>query len=141
MFLWFCSTNFYTENCERTEDPLIMSITVNITIDYMFIRLGGFWGLFFNSILPQNSDGDFVSGNHKKNFLVIRKFFAYQKWQFENSNLHNMSFFQSCSILTFYSLKWPSRWVGSGNIYVGGYLIHSMGDNAPDRVQKGHFKL
>ena len=107
----------------------------------MRIRLGGFWGLFFNSILPQNSDGDFVSGNHKKIFLVIRKFFTYQKWQFKNSNLHYMSFFQSCSILTFYSLKWSSQWVGSENIYVRGYLIYCLGDTASDRVQKGHFGL
>ena len=103
--------------------------------------LGGFWGLFFNSILPQNSDGDFVSGNHKKKFLVIRKFFAYQKWQFKNSNLHYMLFFQSCSILTFYSLKWSSQWVGSEKIYVRGYLIYCLGDTASDRVQKGHFGL
>ena len=32
----------------------------------MYNRLGGFWGLFFNSTPDQNSDGDFVSGNHKK---------------------------------------------------------------------------
>ena len=48
-----------------------------------------------------------------------------------------MSFFQSCSILTFYSLKWPSQWVGSENIYVGGYLIYRLGDTASDRAQKG----
>ena len=107
----------------------------------ILIRLGGFWGLFFNSILPQNSDGDFVSGNHKKNFLVIRKFFVYQKWQFKNSNLHYMSFFQSCWILTFYSLKWPSQLVGSENIYVRGFLIYCLGDTASDRVQKGHIGL
>ena len=64
-----------------------------------------------------------------------------QKRPFKNSNLHYMSFFQSCSILTCYSLKWPSQWVVSENIYVGGYLIYRLGDTASDRVQKGHFGL
>ena len=49
----------------------------------------------------------------------------------------NMSFFQSCSILTFYSLKWPSQWVGAENIYVEGYFISRMVDTASVRAQKG----
>ena len=48
----------------------------------MYTRLGGFGDFFFDPTLPQNSDGDFVSGNHKKKFLEIGQIFAYQKSPF-----------------------------------------------------------
>ena len=74
---------------------------------------------------------------HQKKFGTDLTKFGLSKMAIKKSNLHYMSFFQSCSILTCYSLKWPSQWVGSENIYVGGYLIYCLGDIASDRSQNG----